>query len=129
MKVATTDTLGATLGSKIAQARAWWTNTIASQNWVVQMGMWTLLGFILGFITKYLGKPLFWLLVGVVLTLYLLHVLQVVVIDYRSLLQALGFVPDITLGNLGQVLVQWVAVHKWESLALVIGFFIGWQLT
>jgi uncharacterized membrane protein (Fun14 family) len=129
MKVASANTLGTTLSSKIAQIRAWWITTVTSQNWIVQLGMWALLGFILGFIIKYLGKPLFWLLVGAVLTLYLLHVLQVAVIDYRFLLQALDFTPDITLEGVGQALVQWVTLHKGESLALVIGFFIGWQLT
>lgn len=129
MKVAYVDTLGTTLGSKIEQARAWWASTITSQNWIVQMGMWALLGFILSFIIKYLGKPLFWLLVGAVLTLYLLHVLQVAVIDYRPILQAFGFVPNTTLSDMGQAFAQWIIAHKGESLALVIGFFVGWQLT
>jgi uncharacterized membrane protein (Fun14 family) len=129
MKVAYIDTLGVTLGSKIAQARAWWASTVASQNWVVQMGMWALLGFIIGFIIKYLGKPLFWLLVGVLLTLVLLQTLHVAVIDYRPIVQALGFAPEATLNDLGQALMQWITVHKGESLALGIGFLVGWQLT
>ena len=125
MNVAYADTLGATL----ATVQAWWNKTVSSQAWIVQMGMWALLGFALGFVIKYLGKPLFWLLLGASLTFYLLHVLHIAVIDYGSAMHAVGLSPNMTLSQVGQALLHWIGIHKGESVSLVIGFFVGWQLT
>lgn len=96
--------------------------------WVAEIGVYGLIAFIAGFLTKVLGRWLFFGTIGAALALAFLYYTHVITIDLQQLKQLIGMSSAQTFQDvLGQER-AWLHEHPVACIAMLAGFLLGWVL-
>ena len=98
-------------------------------NWYVELGMYAIAGFIVGFLVKHGGRFFFMLLLGAFLALWALDYFQIVTIHYPTFKSVVGLPVDTTFHDATTVTITWIKEHIIESIATFFGFILARKLT
>lgn len=99
-----------------------------SQNWLIRLGFYLGLGFLLGFIFKYCIRPIILLIISVVAILWLLHLAGAVTINYELIKNTFGIASDTSFQDLAGYYAKWAQSHVAECVATLLGIFLAFEL-
>lgn len=97
-------------------------------SWYVHLGIFFVIGFVVGFVLKHFGRYIIFLLVVGSLLLWSLELLNVITINYAAIKGLIGMSSDVTLNGLGTEISTWIHTHVLETVALGLGFIFSWML-
>ena len=85
-------------------------------------------GFILGLIVKYSLRYFLWFLIFSIVSLWLVQNFGIITINYDYLHEFTTLVQDYRLSDLVNLVIAFVKSHIGESLGLIFGFYISWEI-
>lgn len=85
-------------------------------------------GFILGLIVKYSIRYFLWFLIFSIVSLWAIQNFGIVAINYDYLKELLSVAQDYTISNLLNNTIGFVQSHIAESLGLLLGFYLSWEI-
>lgn len=96
-------------------------------SWTVEAGVGILVGLIVGFLTRTLGRYFVIALVTLGVVGFVLHYMGVITIHTMPLMRAMGVNRIPPVGDLVGSVANWIQEHLVATVALIIGFIIGWK--
>lgn len=85
-------------------------------------------GFILGLIIKYSTKYILWLLFLGIAGFWLIQNFGLVTINQDSLKDVISIAQNYSISDIFDALIDVVNNHIGESLALILGFYLSWEI-
>lgn len=85
-------------------------------------------GFILGLVAKYSIRYLLWFLIFSIVSLWVVQNFGIVSINYAYFREFLNLAQDYTISDVLHGIVDYVHSHIAESLGLILGIYVSWEL-
>jgi len=85
-------------------------------------------GFILGLVVKYSVRYFLWFLIFGIISLWAVQNFGIVSINYEYLKEILNLAQDYTISDVLNGIMHFVMGHIGESLGLIFGFYLSWEI-
>lgn len=86
------------------------------------------IGFVLGSVIKYSARYFLWFLIFSIISLWAVQNLGVVSIKYEYLRELFHMTEEYTISDLLKGLVDFVQSHIAESISLIFGIYLSWEI-
>lgn len=96
--------------------------------WAVEIAIFGLGSFVLGFVTRFLSRLFFPLIVGTIVGLFILYYYDIVHVDIEHLRELFGLQEAHSFDEIFKVATVWVREHMVATISAVVGFILGWKL-
>ena len=98
-------------------------------SWFIDAALYALLGLLVGFLAKNLGKFFLYATIGIILGLAALQYAQLITVHTALIKHILGVSHINSVTEALELSVTYVRVHIIACIAAAIGFFAGWRLS
>lgn len=99
-----------------------------SKGFLVELLVFLLCGFIIGFVLKNFGRHIILIIIGSIISIWLLEMFQIISINYSAIESIVGASPHATISELLSFLLTWVKEHIAQCVAAILGFYIALEL-
>lgn len=110
-----------------------WFETIKTKlqnypEWVFDVGVFGLVGFVVGFVFKNFGKVLLFGAIGLIIGLGILHYAHIISVNMNQIKDILGLAAANTIDDGVRIYSDWARLHIVGLLAAAVSFCIGWKV-
>jgi len=85
-------------------------------------------GFVIGFVVKYCLRYFLWFLIFSIISLWVVQNFGIVYINYDYFKDFLGFTHNYTISDILNMMLEFIYNHIGESLGLIFGFYLSWEI-